>query len=322
MMDTFELSWVLKPEQEEHLTKDCGIAIEKLPKLQQDPGFTFKTYVIEYIDKSVVKLIVNVPKVLGRGLIVDDDYEEMKTKVSGLLVEHFGDQSMFQEHTLKRIDYRLDCQVTNPEHLKLYLKLFAKSKDKYNRMVKKGILGRDGSIKSKFPNSNIHACKSTEIIIYDKEAERRAKKEPIQSWEEGVLRFEVRLKANHLKNKKRAGRVDKLRDYWSVERHKEYIKSHLFTIYYRAPYHTHEKAKSIIYASSKTEKKKRMLVEFLIMVTKGSFNTPSKSLSKSTVRSRLKDLDELGINPNTIPINDAIGFSSLPNLIAQELESL
>ncbi|WP_419957976.1 hypothetical protein [Psychrobacillus psychrotolerans] len=324
MVDTFELSWNLEPRQKEHLVEDLGIALKEFAKVTQgkEPGFTFKAYDIKVASVCIIKVVVNVPKVLGRGYIVEEDYETLKSLISSQLQMYFGDQRMFKNHTLKRFDYRLDCQGISPEHRRVYIKLFDKAKDKYNRMVKQGVLGPHGSVKSKYSTGNIYGNQSVTVAVYDKESECLSKQAPVESWEKGVLRFEVRLKANHLKNKKRVGREDKLKDYWSVERQKEYIRSHLLPIYYRGPYYTHERAKELIYASSKSEKKKSVLDEFLRLLGKGSFNTPLKKMSKSTVRSRLKDLEELEINPYTIPIKDATSFSSLPNIIEQKLKTL
>ncbi|SFQ61848.1 hypothetical protein SAMN05421670_3004 [Psychrobacillus psychrotolerans] len=321
MIDTFELSWKLRYEQREYLEEHMGIKLKELAvatRVRND-GITYKAFDSKY--GAYVKITISLPRLLSKGVVTDEDYTKVERQIINELTFYFGDQNMFQEHSLTRLDYRIDCRNIPKILRRLYINIFDKAKDRYYRMVKIGIITK-GRVKSKYDTGSVHKCKSIEIALYDKEAEREEKKEEIKPWEEGVIRFEVRLKRDHLKNKKRTGVDNKLIDYWSSKRCKEYVEKYLLSVYYSEDYYTLDAAKKIIYGSVKTNVKKEKLVAFISLLSKGNYNSLLKKHSISTVRSRLKELSELGINPVIIPEKYARGFSSLPNIIEKELQAM
>lgn len=322
MIDTFELSWKLTYEQREYLEDGMGIKLRDLAVATRgrSEGVTYQAYDTKY--GAFVKITINIPRLLSRGVVTDDDYTKVERQVINELIFYFGDKQMFQEHGLTRLDYRIDCGNIPKQLRNLYILVYDKAKDSYYRMTKVGELNSKGKVKSKYKSGSVHKCKSLEISCYDKIEERKSRKADVKEWEEGVIRFEVRLKKDHIKNKKRSGIDNKLINYWSVERCKEYAEKYLLNIYYIGDYYTLDAAKKIIYASTKTTVKKEKLVAFISLLANGNYNSLSKKQSASTVRSRLKDLSELGINPFIIPQKYAEGFCSLTNILENEIREL
>lgn len=69
------------------------------------------------------------------------------------------------------------------------------------------------------------------VTIYDKETERNAKGEKIDVFEENVLRFEVRLLNNHLKNNKRNKNIPKtLEAYMKQDLYIDYMNNYITKI--------------------------------------------------------------------------------------------
>lgn len=321
MIDTFELGWKLTYNQREYLEEHMGIKLKELSVASRvrSEGITYKAFDSKY--GAFVKIIINVPRLLCRGVVTDEDYTRVERQIINELTFYFGDNQMFQEHSLTRLDYRIDCKNIPEKLRKLYILMYDKAKDSYYRMTKLGEITK-GKVKSKYKSGSVHKCKSLEISIYDKIEERKARKAEVKDWEEGVLRFEIRLKSDHIKNKKRTGVDNKLIDYWSTKRCKEYAEKYFLNIYYTGDYYTLDVAKKIIYASTKTTVIKEKLVAFVSLLARGNYNSLLKKQSISTVRSRLKELEELEINPFILPLQYADGFSSLPNILEGEIRKM
>ncbi|WP_251550518.1 hypothetical protein [Neobacillus muris] len=144
-------------------------------------------------------------------------------------------------------------------------------------------------------------------MIYDKEEERIAKGEKIQSYDICCLRYELRVKNSHLNSMKRndkgKGRPKELRSYFSYQLWKEYMVKHVQPIVHRGDYYKITEAEKIIENSHFTKKKKDDLRAFLVQISKGNIDTPKKHMSKPTYRKYLRDLESIGISPVLIPKN-------------------
>jgi len=252
-------------------------------------------------------LKIDVVKMLNKGEILEDDYDSVESDIRKFLIRHFGHSLYFDSHTLKRIDYKKDVVVTYQKDRELLFHLLEKYTAKY-AYKKKIKWGRDeNGTPFKYLTSQYHKCKSVELNIYDKEVERIANGEEIQSYEENVVRYELRLKNSHLNSMKRKdkgkGRPKELRSYFSYQLWKEYMEKHVLPIIHRGDYYKITEAEKIIENSRFSKKKKDDLRAFLVQISKGSIDTPKKHISRPTYRKYLQELESIGINPILIPKN-------------------
>lgn len=150
------------------------------------------------------KVIIDIPLILNRGNVEEEDYEIIEKHLRRTFSTIYGDEQLYDQHKLKRIDFRLDTVVRDGKIIYIYFKLFSKLKKKIFHLKKRT-----------FTTSQYHQCKSLHTICYDKEKERLAKNEPVKEWERDVLRFEVCIKRAHLDYKKyKKGEPKHLKNYF------------------------------------------------------------------------------------------------------------
>lgn len=123
--------------------------------------------IVEFSNKPIAfcKMVINIPLILNRGNVEENDYDQVERYIKGALSIVYGDKQLFDQHYLSRIDYRFDIEILNEKIRGIYVELFRKLKKKTAHLKKKIYL-----------TSQYHQCKSLHIIFYDKEQERRDKK--------------------------------------------------------------------------------------------------------------------------------------------------
>lgn len=286
-----------------------GAAVKHLSSdiKQKHTAYTVTWVSYQGNDDWNIHLKIDATKLLGRGDILETDYELIESKIRMFLTQYFGHSDYFDSHTLTRIDYKVDVKLPNPKERELLFHLMEKYTNRYcyKEKIKWGL---DGNGKPfKYETSQYHNNKSVGLIIYSKEEERKAKGEIIQPYEEDVVRYELRLLNNHLNNMKRSdkgkSRPKKLRVYFSSRLHKEYMEKHVLPIVRKGDFYKIYEADKLIENSEFTRMKKDKLRSFLVMISKGSLDTPKKHMSRPTYRKYLQDLESLGINPVLIPKN-------------------
>ncbi|WP_110114483.1 hypothetical protein [Bacillus sp. CGMCC 1.16541] len=253
-------------------------------------------------------LKVDLVKLLGKGKIVEADYLTVESSIKKFLYSQFGSTEYFNNHRLTRIDYKLDVVIPNKDHRKLLFHLY----EKYTRIYfykKKIKWGKDEEGNPmKYETSQYHKCQSTEFVIYSKEDERMAKREIVQPYEKDVIRYELRLKNEHLNSMKRndskgKGRPKKLKEYFKENLYKHYMINQITPIIRKGDYYKIHQAEKIIENSPLSRKRKEKLRAFLVDISNNGIDAPKKYLSKPTYRNYLKELEQLNINPILIPKN-------------------
>lgn len=212
-------------------------------------------------------------------------------------------------------------KIPNPRDRELLFHLLEKytARYAYKKKIKWGTDENGNPVK--YDTSQYHKCKSTELIIYSKEDERIAKGEPIQPYDENIIRYELRLRNTHLNSMKREdkggkGRPKQLKFYFTYQLWKEYMEKHVIPIVHIGDYYKITEAEKVISNSSFSKRKKESLREFLVMVSKGNIDTPKKHMSNPTYRQYLRDLASLGINPILIPKNlSTENYTSFPGIL-------
>lgn len=236
------------------------------------------------------KMVIDIPLILNKGNIEESDYERVERYIKGALSIVYGDEQLFEEHNLSRVDYRFDIEVSDENIRKVYFELFRKLKKKNAHLEKKIYF-----------TSQYHQCKSTHIIFYDKEQERRDKNEHVEMWERGMMRFEVCVKKDHLKYKKyKKGEPRSLKDYFKKEKYVEYMHSYMLNIFPTGDFYSYPKLESMIAVLDLSTREKLKMKEFVKCVSKGSLDTAAEKYSVRTYRKYLKLFNEHGINPITL----------------------
>ncbi|RKQ16447.1 hypothetical protein [Ureibacillus endophyticus] len=294
-----------------------GAVVKKLTQnvKSEHPGFAFTWLSSNGKGSWNIHLKVDIVKLLRKSDITEKDYQGVEAIIRKFLISQFGHSSHFDEHILTRIDYKLDVVIPNKNHEKLIFHLYEKYTERF-RFKEKIKWGKDEQGKPlKYETSQYHKCKSVEFIIYSKEEERIAKGEEIQPYEKDVVRFELRLKNDHLNAMKRndgkgKNRAKKLSEYFKEELYREYMINHVTPIIRKGDYYKITKAEKILDESNFSRKKKEKLRSFLVDISKNGIDSPKKYLSKPTFRRYLQDLESLGINPVLIPKN-RVDFPSI-----------
>lgn len=339
LIHTFELLILVNYDDIRHLFLMYGLKLDRyhyfhaaVKQLNREIKKNFPAYAITCIWNEptgdwYLKLKVDAVKMLKRGKITEADYNAVELDIRKYLIHHFGHSGYFDQHTLTRIDYRLDVEIPDPQHRELLFCLLEKYTFKYAYKEKVKWGKDENGNPQKYETSQYHKCKSTELVIYSKEDERIAKGEDIEAYDENIIRYELRLKNKHLNSMKRKdkggkARPKQLKTYFSNQLMKEYMNKHVVPIVHTGDYYKIYEAEKIISNSSFSRRKKESLRKFLVMISKGNIDTPLKKskeeggISRPTYRQYLRDLESLGINPILIPKNlSTKNYTSFPSFL-------
>lgn len=319
MLHTFQLHSELDESHKRYANEVHGVKMKEVPRFVKDSFEAMTVKVNEGEYTSWVHVIVDVPLLLRRGIIRDEDYEEVENAIKAMFSFVFGDATLFEEHYLYRIDYRLDKVVESEKIRLLYNNLFKKTCRKNGRFEK--VIGKEENGKfRRYDDSMYHKHQSVEMILYDKQAERHAKGEVVEEWEKNIMRFEFRLKKAHLKNRqsrKKNPTPRKIKHYFKVELFDEYFEKYLAKNFIRGNFYSLEKAEEIINTTKLvrlTPTMKARLKDFLKRVSTHDMTVPKNEMSAATFRSRLKYFDAMNMHPVTIPQSKLHIASYLPDL--------
>lgn len=288
-----------------------GGAVKQLKQEMKKQG-EFSAYSITWISCKGngswnIHLKIDVLKIVGRSLFTEDEYENVEADIRKFLISQFGHSSYFNNHRLTRVDYRFDVIIKNESYRNLIFHLFEKYTEKYGFKVKVKWGKDEDKAPLKYETSQYHHSKSVEFIIYSKNEEREAKNEKLEAYEENVIRYELRLKNDHLNGMARSdkgkARPKKLKEYFKDELYFGYMKKHIYPIIGKGDYYKITKAEKIIENSHFSRKKREKLRAFLVKISENSIDAPKKHLHEKTHKKYLKDLESIGINPILIPKN-------------------
>jgi len=313
MLHTAKFYCMLQDEEISNLTRKFSIGADSLSKEidKNFPGITtaFTKRFYNWSFSIYVDFII----LLGKADISEKDAHVATKKIKRFMQFVFNDGT--KEIILTRIDYRFDAVVTDKSHRQLLLKLYRKSYETY-RFKKKN---------ARYKTSLYFNSKSINIIAYDKEEERNAKLQPIETYEKDVLRFEVRLLNRHLNYRKaqRGGGLAKtLENYMTESFWKEYMVKQISPFLYEGSFYKISMAERVIKASGLELTVQESLREFLCDISIHGFKN-IRNLEKNTVsgekmlkynkywiKKYLLQLNELDINPILIPKNAEIDLGS------------
>lgn len=234
--------------------------------------------------------------------------------------------SLYPKIKLNRIDYKHDfeCEYRPVAEHQAIMSIYSKSRNSYNGVYKEELKKGTG-IKYK-PQSSY-----TEIILYDKEQERKDKlkrKKKTSHIElelkefKNVFRTELRLKSKRLYyNKKHTLKLDKTLDnYYNEEVADECFKRYVEPIFYTEPFYRLDYALIAIKTDNRlTEKEAEKLCQLVTDINEKGF-TQSKNeynYGDDTFEKHIKILRSIGINPLTF--DEDIDLAILHNFTTKEV---
>lgn len=230
------------------------------------------------------------------------------------------------ENKLNRIDYKHDFEREHrpiAEHQAI-MSIISKTRDSYNGVYKEELKKGTG-IKYK-PKSSY-----TEIIIYDKEQERKdklKKKKKTSHIElelkefKNVFRTELRLKSKRLYyNKKHTLKMDKTLDnYYNEEVADECFKRYVEPIFYEEPFYRIDYALLTIQTDRRlTETETEKLCKLVVDINEKGFTRAKAEYNycDDTFEKHIKLLRNIGINPLTF--DEDVELAILHNFTTKEV---
>ncbi|MBP3887017.1 MAG: hypothetical protein J6F30_05105 [Cellulosilyticum sp.] len=263
------------------------------------------------------------------GIITEADYEQVQERIVELEKILFG--HLHLKFILNRIDYRLDVKVHSDEHRECLFKMWGKLASKYGHLTKrtkKKKFRKEGDRDiyidcQQFKTTIYIASKALVVCVYDKGAERKAKNETIKTYEENVVRFEVRLMARHLAYKAREKKIKRtLKAYFRQDTFDYYIRKYVFGIFGTGHFNKINKVREQLADNGVKTKDQQELICFLKDVTKRgiegaiSYRENSKNQKGCSRYKFIKYkiiLDVLGINMIMLPIREKVEGDVLMN---------
>lgn len=324
MIHTAELIFHIEKTDILTLEENLGNSYKKAnDKFQMLYGAYFNNaytiQVTEKYGKCYLSLFVDAVRLLGKPDIVEEDYSTIKRRILELLMLLIGHTDCYENHTLKRIDYRYDIVIEDEHIRKLYFHMIGKHINQYRRQIKrKGEKNKDTGETIKYMTTVYHSSKeSISVCCYDKGEERKAKDCNIEPYEKNVIRFEVRLKYEHLRY--RASKRCKnplpmqLAYYLKESMFYESLKTYLLPIYRKGDYYKFSEAERIIRASHITPEDKELLITALRKISTYGLSTLKKQLTPYKYKKVLQLLNDFAINPILVPKNYPKSPSKLEN---------
>lgn len=270
MIHTAQFYINIESEEREFLkekyNEDISRAIVKINNIYESKGITIN-YISNEYGSCRIHFVIDFIKLLEKTNITSDDLENINYEMYKFIFDIIG---TYVEPIMIRIDYRMDILVGKKDR-EVLLYLYNKTIDKYGFKKKY----------NKFETTIYFNSKSIQAKIYDKEVERRSKKEHICSYEKDILRFEVSLCNSHLNYNKRIYNMDKCLDVYLQESlYFSYLKNHLQIFIYSGDYYTIYGARKKINSSNIKQNDKEKLIEFLKYISRYGVTKTAQKYSK------------------------------------------
>jgi len=224
---------------------------------------------------------------------------------------------------LRRIDFCLNIPLNDPALVKLYIKLL-KNYHSYKGFQMLQLQDKDG-IDYPHENNTILRCGSVTLYVYDKYSEMNSKEiypEEDIDQSHGVLRVELRLSNAKIYHEKQRLEIESTIDFLNASKAiaQDKFEKYLKNLFCEGGYYSYEKAIEIIDESECTPKTKDRLKTLIGYVSNRHGMVPAidammlnDGYNPRKIDNMIEKLNELGVNPVTIPRRDKAEY--LPNLL-------
>jgi len=276
-------------------------------------SFKYKNVEFKYNKLNQYLLIkTKVGEILNKDDITLSDKEEYKKIMINIIKDVLPE--LTSPIFVSRIDYKVDILVL--EKMSTYLNLLNRHSRRFNYMRKKTEYETSLRLSNKYGKTNLN--------FYDKYEERNSKNKEAEKYE-GILRLEIQCKPTmlnkeqqkYIETEKQEGRIKTIDEYWNKEAMELYYFEFLKSYLYEGDYYNRDMYKELVNNSTLTELEKKRLIRFSLMESRYGINglVDKKKISYYTVRKYVKMLNDLDINPITIP--DDSEYESLENLLKE-----
>jgi hypothetical protein len=272
----------------EEVMKDINSTTDGISLSGRNRGYEYHIHVFS-----------DVTKILNRGDIYDNDYDEVMSNINDTIENLVG---YTLDMDLLRIDYRFDKYISSDSERKILMHMCKKMTEKSGFKVKKN--------KKEYKSSVRYDSKSMQLIVYDKEKERESTGNKCKDYEKKMLRLEVRLLNKHLNYNKRTYNIAKdLKLYFNATMKDIYMQKNMKNIIYKGDFYNIREADKIIDKSDLKEKDKTLIRDVLIDISTNSV-TGAKELKDENgkykytpykFKKAIDILESLNINPILIP---------------------
>lgn len=196
-----------------------------------------------------------------------------------------------EDWEMARIDYCFNTVILEDEKRKALISTLQKTKTK--AAYTKRIISYSTSIYNKSARKV--------IMVYDKETERTDRHYNTAPYEKNVIRYETQVKRSHIRSKAIRGIVTKDIDAWlNWEMYVSYLKEQC-KFFYRRDYYSLERATELVKKSTYKDLEKNKLCIFLKMVSDKGMDNVVETLAYQTIKKYILQLEDIGVNPLTIP---------------------
>lgn len=236
----------------------------------------------------ILTITTTAEAVLGKIDIAIGDYTEYMEKVKKIVSEVLGRNVEDKDLILKRIDYKVDINITDAE-----MKIFKQLKDKHYSKYKYMSSKLDYETSMYLSNKN----GQTTINSYDKYEESQN----IRYY--NVWRIEVQVKKTRLrKNLIRYGIERTLDNYWTIDSFNENYFEFLEGYFFVGDYHRLDKCKELIRKSPYSKTVKSNLCKFVTRINKVGMTGVKEKYGYNyvTMKKYCELLNNIGVNPVTI----------------------
>ena len=273
----------------------------------------FRTSYNIYLYTDVIELLKR-----SNGIILSEDWSSIQHIIEEIAYEIFGHNQY--QFTLCRIDYRLDLVVESNQHRDYLFKLWNKLAIKYSHLKKRNSKKEYGAIdgkirckkKEKYKTTLYFSSQALSVCVYDKQAERIAKKQPIKKYEENVIRFVVRLRTRHLAYNLRQKKITRnLETYFKTEMYKQYVKKYIVDIFGKGNFYKINAVRKLLIGKGIKKQEQENIIAFLKAISKkgveGSigYRPTSKSkegYSRYLIKKYRNLLDDMRVNIILLPM--------------------
>lgn len=242
---------------------------------------------VYYLIECTILIFTNTHTILHKKDITLNDYSLYMDRLRRLLTIVVGQPYKL---TLNRIDYYSNLVFETNQQLDDVCKLIQLYPRNYKYM--KATKQYDTSLHLHTKNKG-----QRNMVLYNKYVESGYDKKF-----DKTLRIEIQNKKKILVNQLKQYGVDrKLKNYWSKDTFQEFYLDLVVPFLYEGDHYKLEKAQKIVTTSSYTPRIKNNLIQFLEEVNQYGMEDTKHLHSKNTIKKNIERLEELGVNPITLP---------------------
>lgn len=261
-----------------------------------------------YLFTHTLLIFTNTHTLLNKKDITLSDYAPYMDRLRRILNVVVGTP---RKLTTNRIDYYQDVVFETNDQLDDVCKLIQLYPHNYKRMKTSKQYDTSIHLHTKRGHRNLN--------IYNKYVESGYNPKYSKT-----LRIEIQCKKALITNQLEKFGVDrKLKNYWNMEMFQKLYLRFLIPFLYEGNHYKLEEAQRIVGQSSYTPTIKQNLIQFLEEVNLYGMETTKSFHSKNTISRNIGRLEEIGVNPITIPKNcKSTYIPSLLELVQKETKKL